>query len=304
MKYKSLACLIIFLFGSIIIQAQTPESQFSAELFARIQPAPQAVFNMFREVGMDPANHVLTDKEKDKVEKAFSMLPPLHRKILEDHLHSISFMDNMPNTALTSLVEKVDSSKKFNITFRAEILNESISQWATWKEITYYTFLEDSEFEINVEGGDLDAIVYILLHEATHVVDAVLELTPHPREGDRMVESTPFTQNIWHKMNLPDAAFIDPVLETTRFRSGKPAPISQAPNVYKALRETPFVSLYSMAAWFEDIAELATIYHLVEKLDQPYRISVKRNDKEIISFEPLKNKMVKKRLDQCKIFYE
>lgn len=46
------------------------------------------------------------------------------------------------------------------------------------------------------------------------------------------------------------------------------------------------------------------IYHLTEKLNQPFRISVKKNGKEIISFEPMKNKLVKKRLDQLKIFYE
>ena len=134
-------------------------------------------------------------------------------------------------------------------------------------------------------------------------MDAVLELTPHPEERDTLIEPTPFTQGIWHK-NVPEEAFISPLLETTRFRSGKPVLISKAPEVYKALQETPFASLYSMAAWFEDFAELATIYHLTEKLKQPFRISVKKNNKEIISFEPLKNKLVKKRLDQLRIFYE
>lgn len=304
MKYKSFTCLIISLFVSMVIQAQTLESQSSAELAVRIQPAPEAVFNMFREAGMQPVNHVLTDKEKDKVKKAFTMLPPLHRKILEEHLHSISFMDNIPNTALTYPVETADSINKFNITFRAEIINETISQWATWKENTYYSFSEGNEFEINVEGGDLDAIVYILLHEATHVVDAVLELTPHPRERDAFVEPTPFTQGIWHKMNLPEEAFIGAVLETIRFRSGKPVPVSQAPEVYKALKKTPFASLYSMAAWFEDLAELVSIYHLTENLNQPFRISIKKNGKEVVNFEPMKNELVKKRLDQLKVFYK
>jgi hypothetical protein len=129
--YKSFTYLFIFLFTSMVIQAQTLESQYYTGLVGRIQPAPEKVFSKFREAGMHPVNHVPTDKETDKVEKAFAMRTSLHRKILKEHLHSISFMDNMPNTALTSPVETGDSTKKFNITFRAEIMNETISQWAT-----------------------------------------------------------------------------------------------------------------------------------------------------------------------------
>lgn len=253
---------------------------------------------------MQPVNHTLTAKEKDKVEKAFAMLSPLHVKILKEHLHSISFMDNMPNTALTSPVETADSSRKFNITFRAEIINETVSQWATWKENTYYTFPEGNELKIHIEAGELDAMVYVLLHEATHVVDAVLELTPHSEEGDTLVKPTAFTQGIWVEVNVPEKAFISPLLATTRFRSGKQVPVSQAPKIYKELQKTPFASLYSTAAWFEDLAELVSIYHLTEKLNQPFRLSVKKNNKEIMRFEPMKNKLVKKRLSQLNVFYE
>lgn len=270
----------------------------------RIQPAPENVFEMFRKAGMAPVNHILTNPEIQKVEKAFSILPSLYLKILKEHLHSISFMDNMPNTALTSPVETTDSTKKFNITFRTEILHETISEWATWKENTYYIQSEDDEYHVNIDAGELDAIVYVLLHEATHVVDAVLEITPHPVEKETLVEGTPFTRNIWYKMNVPMPEFIIPLLESMRFRSGKPILISQAPEVYKALHKTPFASLYSMAAWFEDFAELVTIYHLVEKLNQPFRISVKKNNKEISSYEPIKNKLVKQRLHNLEMFYE
>lgn len=71
----------------------------------------------------------------------------MHEKVLKDHLHSISFMDNMPNTALTSPVETAGVEKMFNITFRAAILNESISEWATWKENTCYVKSESNDYE-------------------------------------------------------------------------------------------------------------------------------------------------------------
>ncbi|WP_299183141.1 hypothetical protein [uncultured Chryseobacterium sp.] len=250
---------------------------------------------------MNPVKHVLTSEEKKIVTAALSELPPLHKKILREHLHSISFMDNMPNTALTSPVDTLGGIARFNIVFRAEILHETISQWATWKENACYTFSEDRDYKVVVEAGNLDAILYVLLHEATHVVDAVLNLTPH---DESEIAATDFTEGIWQKMNLPVETFCNPLLETTRFRSGNPISILSAPEVYKELGETPFVSLYSMASWFEDIAELVTIYHLTVRMKQPYKVIVSRNGALIAEYEPSKNDLVQKRQGLLKVFYD
>lgn len=299
MIYK-FSTIVLSLFLAIHGYAQVPNS----DLAKRVLIAPESVFKMFREAEMNPVNHELTEVERAKVEKAFAILPPLYQKILKGHLLSISFMDNMPNTALTSPVESSDSIKMFNITFRAGILNETISEWATQKEYTCYDRSANPDLAISIEAGELDAIQYVLLHEATHVLDVVLNITPHPQERGALVEPTPYTKDIWYKMNIPTEPFIDSLLEKTRFRSGKTVPIALAPELYKALRKTPFASLYGMASWFEDLAELATIYHLTKKMKQPFRVVVKKNDLELIRFEPMKNKRVKKRLGQLNFFYK
>ncbi len=299
MIYK-FSTLLLSLFLAVPIYAQVPNS----DLTKRVLIAPESVFKLFREAEMNPVNHELTAIERAKVEKAFAILPPLYQKILKGHLHSISFMDNMPNTALTSPVESSDSIQLFNITFRAGILNETISEWATQKEYSCYDRSANPELAISIEAGDLDALQYVLLHEATHVLDAVLNITPHPEERGALVEPTPYTKGIWHKMNIPTEPFIDSLLEKTRFRSGKTVPIVLAPEIYKALGKTPFASLYGMASWFEDLAELVTIYHLTHKMNQPFRVVVSKDNLEISKFEPMKNKGVKKRLRQLKFFYK
>jgi len=301
---KFLLALLFWSLCSFKIYSQEIPYQQEEYLENRVIPAPEYVFEMFRQAGMDPKNHRLTDIEKEKVGKAFSILPPLHQRILKKHLHSISFMDNMPNTALTSPVDIPGATEMFNITFRAGILNESISEWATTKENTCFDRSANTEFEVIIHAGDLDAIQYVLLHEATHVIDAVLNFTPHVEESDALVEPTPFTQGIWRKMNVPVEVFTNPLLETTRFRSGKAIAIASAPEVYKALEQTPYVSLYGMASWFEDFAEFVTIYHLTNKMNQPYRISVKKNNKEVACFEPMKSKLVQNRLKQLMRFYK
>ncbi|MCC9168425.1 hypothetical protein [Pontibacter harenae] len=288
---------------SFNISAQAPTQHVNLNLAERVSVAPESVFRMFREAGMSPSDHELTAVEKAKVEKTFAALPPLHQKILKGHLHSISFMDNMPNTALTSPVKTPDSTKMYNITFRAGILQETISEWATQKELTCFDQSENPGYEIKIEAGGLDAFLYVLLHEATHVVDAVLEITPHPNDIEALVKPTPFTQDVWQKMNVPTSNSTDSLLEKTRFRSGKTVALALAPNIYQSLGKTPFASLYGMASWFEDIAELASIYHLTEKMDQPFYVVVRKDNEEIFRFEPMRNKLVKKRLRHLKVFY-
>ena len=300
-KYITLLFFTILIFNSISAQIKNTEN--STFYKSRISSAPESVLVKFIDAGMQPTNHELTEAEQEEVAKAFSLLPPLHIRILTENLHSISFMDNMPNTALTSPVESADSIKKFNITFRAGILNETISEWATWKEKSLYDTATNPSLEVQIDAGNLDAFVYVLLHEATHVVDAVLKLTPDANEDENLVQHTSYTKNIWRLFNSPMAKFTNPILEKTRFRSGKVQPITSAEEIYNELKKTPFVSLYGMASWYEDIAELATIYHLTKKLNQPFVLYIKENGKIKSKFEPMKNKLVKKRLKQLEVFY-
>ena len=296
----TLFCLLLF--GDL--SAQTVKNEENPYHKSRVLKAPESVFKMFIEAGMNPSNHVLTEAEQAKVDEAFSILPPLYKKILKEHLLSISFMDNMPNTALTSpLKTTTDSTKQFNITFRAGILNETISEWATWKEKSAFDNSDNPAMEIQMDAGKLDAIQYILLHEATHVVDAVLNITPHAEKGDSLVAHTAFTKNIWCLFNKPVAKFTNPILEKTRFRSGKAQPIASAPDIYNALKKTPFPSLYGMASWYEDAAELISIYHLTHKLNQPFNIYVKDKNKVIATFEPVKNKLVKRSIKKLAFLY-
>jgi len=185
---------LVTLFFATFTFAQKSHTSLQNDPSQRIHIAPESVFKMFREAGTKPANHILTPAEKEKLNKAFAHLPPLHQRILKKHLLSISFMDNMPNTALTSPVDTGGKTKMFNITFRAGLLGENISQWATWKENTCFKQEADSNFRIRVEGGEMDAIIYVLMHEATHIVDVVMNITPHPAGASAVVEPTPFTK--------------------------------------------------------------------------------------------------------------
>ena len=132
----------------------------------------------------------------------------------------------------------------------------------------------------------------------------MLEITPHPDDREALVEPTPFTRNVWHKMNVPTGSSTDSLLEKTRFRSGKSEAITLAPAVYRKLSKTPFASLYGMASWFEDIAELESVYHLTRIMNQPFQVVVIKENEEVFRYEPKKNRLVKKRLRHLKVFYQ
>ncbi|RZJ85169.1 MAG: hypothetical protein EOO20_20380 [Chryseobacterium sp.] len=252
---------------------------------------------------MKPFVHELTASDKEKIEQAFSILPPLHQRILKKHLHSITFLDSMPNTALTSDVDTARSLRTFNIIFRAGILNESISKFATWKENTGFDSSGNSGMTVEVNAGDNNAFQYALLHEATHIVDKVLDLTPSVHDPKASFKHTISTMGIWQHHTTVAKQFIFPTLEKSRFRSGKILPIELTPQLYSDLSKTPFPSLYSISNWHDDIAELLAIYHVTKKLKQPYLVVVKKNGLTVKTYEPIKNKLVKKRLKQMNIFY-
>ena len=279
----------------------------STALESRIGETPAAVLKEFKDAGLSPTAHVLTATEQQKISKAFAMLPPLNRRILRERLRSLSFLDGMPNTALTSTVNPGEPYKVFDITIRAGIFDQNVSEFLTQKERTCFE-TANSSLNVSIEGGTLDAIVYVLLHETTHIVDGSLHITSEMGVGDHLDKSPAtslFTRNVWSGWRTPAPQYQNTLLESIRFYAdGKVLKIDQAEAVYKALSQTPFVSVYGSRNWLDDLAEVVTWYHLTEKLKQPYRIEIRKTGQVIYAYEPMRSRLVRSRFDQLKRFYE
>ncbi|OQP53339.1 hypothetical protein A4D02_22785 [Niastella koreensis] len=255
---------------------------------------------------MSPTEHIITDEERKKIDSAFSLLPPLHKRVLKERLKSISFLDNMPNTALTSSFNYEEKYNLYHITFRAGILKETVSQWLTWKENTGFDTAH-SPLRIHVEGGQMNALVYVLLHETTHVVDGSLGIASK-REGKLLDPSSApdFAAGIWEQkgLNVLLPQLRDTLLQQIIYRTGKRLPIDSAIAVYQALQKKPFVSLYGSCARSEDLAEYVTVYHMTHMLKQPFKIVVTKDNKKIFEYAPMQSVIVQERLGQMKYFYE
>jgi len=279
-------------------------------LESRVASTPASVLALFRETERPaPQAHALTAAERLQLSTAIQSLPPVHRRVLGERLRVLSFLDGMPNTALTSTVNPKDSFRLFDITVNARILHENVSEWLTKKERTCFE-AKGSALCVYVDAGTkVDALVYVLLHEATHIVDSCERITPPladagkaPRAANR--PATAFTEGIWNDVALPVALYRDPLRERVLFYvECAPMPTDRAPDLYEYLRRTPFASLYGGRNWLDDLAEYVSVYHLTEVLKQPYRIVVRRGDAEIFAYEPMKSEVVRRRIGQMKRYY-
>ncbi|WP_454802151.1 hypothetical protein [Mucilaginibacter phyllosphaerae] len=278
----------------------------NSTLLSRVTTTPDEIIKHFREAGMSPTEHQLTREERKIIAAAIAALPPLHQKVLKQHLKSISFLDNMPNTALTSPITEGEGINLYHITFRAGVLHQTISEWVTEKERTCFAG-GDSSITVSVQAGMLSALTYIMLHEGTHVVDGSLHLISadtvagHPQPN---AFTKGLTQGTWKDISTHEWPVTDSTLLKNRFRpGGRRFLTTEAVQVYAGLSQTPFVSLYSTASWHEDLAELLTVYHLTNRLKQPFRFVVKQNGKEIFGYKPMNSVVVKRRTGLLKRFY-
>ncbi len=160
-----------------------------------------------------------------------------------------------------------------------------------------------------------NAFLGILLHESTHVVDYVKNITPYTEQATKTlsrikgekIEKTPFIAEIWEELSLPKNRFNFKARKNVSFYGFKKGPkinISEAINTYKQLSSAPFASLYGAQSWAEDLAEFLTFYHLTQKLKQPYIIKVLRKGVDSCSLQPMKSEEVMKRFKMMEEFYK
>jgi hypothetical protein len=244
-----------------------------------------------------------TPAEMKKAEAALALLTPLQKSVARKHLRSFTFTDaaDFNGQALRS---GQGDDFKVDIIFNRIILSETASDFLTRKERQLFD-TSGSTLELTVDGGRMDAIAYVMLHEATHLVDYVQGITPQAMtmKGEIATDAhTDFTRGIWQTAFSLAPPYEDPLFRRVSFAPDrKTIPISQAKSLYEALGRTPAISIYATRGWMEDLAEMVA-WREMEKLKQPYRIEIRDGGKLVYSCEPLKNPLVRARLDKLAVF--
>lgn len=283
----------------------------ASTLISRVTEAPVFVLKHLRELdSRDSYTNYIPDKsEITTISQYLNLLPELNKAVLRERLIAIYFINNFHGSGLTDWV--LDEKGKFYtfMVFNPETLKYNISKWLTYRENS--CFKKDSiDISISVDCGTrFSGFMYALLHESTHAVDYVKNITPYVEESLKRVgpyrgESTLFTRSIWKEINKPEISYEFSPRESLTFYEfkGPRINISESIETYRKLSKTPFVSLYGSISWTEDIAEFVFFYHLTEKLKESYRINIHNKKRLIFSLEPMKSSLVIKRIPSIEEF--
>lgn len=288
------------------IAQQSAASDFESHIRSRITQVPPEIIKSYADRGQSVTNHDLTVAQGRAFSAALEGLAPLHETVLQEHLRSISFADGLPVNAQTVRANAAGDSKSvFDLIINARVLDETISEFATRKERELFKS-GDSPLGVSVVAGSMNALAFVMVHEATHIVDMVLGLTPPPSPPGVPIsedQQTPFARGVWEGAFTPVSAYRGPVLDSIPWRTGEgPLDIQQAQSLYEELERTPFVSVYASLIVTEDLAELVAWTQMTEKYGQPYRIEVRSDTEVIYSYEPMKSSLVRSRLNQLRPF--
>ena len=179
-----------------------------------------------------------------------------------------------------------------------------LSQFLTRKENSYYVS-SGSDITLNIEGGSLPAVLYVLTRESVHVLDIS---TRAGQEGPpRLFKNSPsdlLVKGIWEDARTKVPMYRSPLFQLSWFGSGKLQSLDTAEPTYRALAQTPFVSLYGSSNWYEDVAELVTCYYMTQVLKQPYQIVLRKGTETQFSLSPSANPLVQARFQTILPLFE
>ena len=97
------------------------------------------VLKRFERSPLVPTVHVLTADERKKVAEAFATLPPVHRRILIEHLRGITFLEGTSTSGVTWTVNSGDAYPVYDIAIRASVLRQTATEWLTEKERSVFS---------------------------------------------------------------------------------------------------------------------------------------------------------------------
>jgi len=300
-------CLASSVVPSVAIAQSTPDPSEPTICFAtggaegdtplrdRIGAPDPAVLEIFAGAGAAGIGvHDLSEDERRVVDQALARLPALYRDVLRRHLRRLSFLDLQQGagSALTSRVGLDETSTQFDITFRASLLDEPLTRFMNVKEARLFAD-DGSGFSVEFDAGQSDALTYILLHEATHIVDQVMGLSDD--------ENGVFRAGIWEDLRMPSEPHASSLALNTPFRRMPPVPLRDSPAHYDALQQSPFVTFYATAAAPEDLAELFAWQQLVSRFDQTLTLTIRDGEgRTVYRYEPLASPRVQPRFGEVK----
>ncbi|TGN19190.1 hypothetical protein [Leptospira idonii] len=205
-------------------------------------------------------------------------LPDAVNRQFDEFVYGIYFVRKLGSTGLTGIIR--DGKKPIGgiIFLDTDFLNRKANDWASFKENTVFQEDANNTLHLRIEEEDKDtisaALSFILLHEFGHILAVLGNHAPDYSLKERDFRSFPFFQGIWIGENESefDSGFFQE-RKTIRFYGDKKIRLApEGLNLYRKLKNTPFVTLYSSTNADDTFADSYVSYVHVILQKKPYEI--------------------------------
>jgi hypothetical protein len=244
-------------------------------------------------------NYSPNDSELSLARDYLRQLPQGYQSVLQSRLLGIYFVQNFMGSALTEFV--FDDSKNLYafLAVNSAALSTPISEWVTLRDQSCFK-ADGSVTQVSSDCGSYyTGLMYALLHESSHVVDATAHYHAKPSPTDE--KAFPFISPVWKGFSQPVPRFDFPERKELVFyglNGGTKLPLKQALQAYRDLATTPFASLYGSQSILEDYAELFTWTYYTEVLHQHYQTTVTQEGQSPYTYSPMDNPLIQERLPE------
>lgn len=280
------------------------EPNLSLPLAGRVQTMPadslQSIIAFDRSIGIKNTDYkprTVLPADIALFSEYVQLLPEKYKKTLSEKLLAVHFVDNFSGAGLTDWYVDKKGEMYYYMILNSALLTESIDDWLTYKENSYFA-QDPASFVVRVHTGTkYKALLYALLHEGGHILDYEYGINPyldplHKKVIGNAKEVSAFTRGVWNKQRMPvreyDIENRDQLNVYGIFRDKKPISPARLPSMFSQLIGTPFVSFYAGTAWQEDFADLITYYHIEKKLGGSIVLELLENGGVVNSCSPVR----------------
>jgi hypothetical protein len=220
------------------------------------------------------------------VAHAVAALPPAVLALLHGSLLGLYTARGLGSSAVSEVVLHQGRSLGVVVVLDLDVLQDcSANRWASWKENLPFQLPADSRLRVSLARAGQDnrqhALQFLLLHECGHVLTAGRQFLPDwwlmPQDLGH-THHYPFLALSWRidaqQDIVPDARHDFTGRDGLAFYGGAKLGGDRVIDLYSALRDTRFATLYAARNAYEDFAESFALYVHTVLLGQPYEVAL------------------------------
>ncbi|MBI4802156.1 MAG: hypothetical protein HY796_06495 [Elusimicrobia bacterium] len=271
----------------------------ASELEERMGKMPDRLLEIYRQMDgrKDYAAYEPSKADKALVVKYLRLLPPVFERVFREKCVGLYFVRGFAGNGMTSWVVDAKGRLYFHMVLNPDALKNDLSATLTEREKSCFLPVPGGRVSVNA-GKKYKGLAYALFHEGSHAVDYIYRVTPfvEPDFPERYRPPVPRSGNVftraWRNYSLPKPENDYRLRGKITFYGlggGPKLAFSEAPELYRGLAGSPFVSLYGSKSWAEDFAELAAFDMITRTLGQPYKITLSVPVARPLVFEPMRS---------------